>query len=81
MSWTLADQSLVRGANFLISVVIARFLGIEAFGAYSIFPMVTGLLKLQQKVVSLLHHNTTRDATRARIIKRYKAIHGVACVV
>ena len=35
-SWTLLDQALVSGANFGMGVMLARYLGIEAFGAYVI---------------------------------------------
>jgi O-antigen/teichoic acid export membrane protein len=31
-----ADQALVSGLNFLSSVVLARYLGLEGFGIYSI---------------------------------------------
>lgn len=37
--WSLADQALVSGCNFLTSIVLARTLGIEAFGAYVIAQM------------------------------------------
>lgn len=52
ISWTLADQSLVSGANFLTNIVIARFLGIEAFGIYSILLIVIWFIEsLQQAVI------------------------------
>lgn len=34
--WSLADQALVSGCNFLTGILLARFLGLEAFGAYVI---------------------------------------------
>ena len=37
--WSLADQVLVSGSNFLTGIVLARTLGIEAFGAYVIAQM------------------------------------------
>jgi O-antigen/teichoic acid export membrane protein len=36
----LGDQALVSGANFLISVLMARFLGIEEFGVYGLVMLV-----------------------------------------
>lgn len=35
-SWSLLDQGLVSGANFVCGVLLARALGLEAFGAYVI---------------------------------------------
>lgn len=32
--WSLADQALVSGANFLSGILLARALGLDAFGAY-----------------------------------------------
>lgn len=37
--WSLADQALVSGSNFLIGVVLARALGVEAFGVYVVAQM------------------------------------------
>jgi O-antigen/teichoic acid export membrane protein len=34
-NWTLADQILVSGANFITTVIAARWLGIEAFGWFA----------------------------------------------
>lgn len=32
--WSLADQALVSGSNFLCGILLARVLGLEAFGTY-----------------------------------------------
>jgi O-antigen/teichoic acid export membrane protein/aminoglycoside phosphotransferase (APT) family kinase protein len=37
--WSLSDQALVSGTNFLTGVLLARVLGLEAFGAYVIAQM------------------------------------------
>ena len=34
--WSLADQGIVSGSNFFIGIMLARFLGVQAFGAYSV---------------------------------------------
>lgn len=34
--WSFADQLLVSGANFLVGIILARGLGLHAFGAYVI---------------------------------------------
>lgn len=36
VNWALADQAMVSGVNFLTSVLVARFLGIEEFGLFSL---------------------------------------------
>lgn len=35
-AWTLADQALFAGANFLVNVLLARWLSPEGFGAYTV---------------------------------------------
>ncbi|MBK8189613.1 MAG: oligosaccharide flippase family protein [Vampirovibrionales bacterium] len=35
LNWTLLDQGLVSGVNFLTGIVLARCLGLEAFGRFS----------------------------------------------
>ena len=32
--WSLGDQAMVSGTNFVSGILLARFLGLEAFGAY-----------------------------------------------
>ena len=34
--WSLGDQALVSGSNFIVGVLLARVMGLEAFGAYVI---------------------------------------------
>lgn len=34
MNWALADQALVSGSNFVASILLARFLGLELFGQF-----------------------------------------------
>ena len=36
MNWALADQAIISGVNFLTGLLIARFLGIEAFGVFTL---------------------------------------------
>lgn len=36
VSWSLVDQAVVSGANFLTGIIIARFLGAAEFGRYAI---------------------------------------------
>jgi len=40
VNWALADQGMVSGANFLTTILIARHLGIEEFGRFTLAWMV-----------------------------------------
>ncbi len=40
VSWALVDQAMVSGVNFLIGLLLARFLGISAFGVFTLAWMV-----------------------------------------
>lgn len=40
VNWALADQALVSGVNFLTGIMLARFLGPEKFGLYTLAWMV-----------------------------------------
>ncbi len=52
VNWVMADQALVSGSNFLIGVVVARALGIEAFGVFSIaWTLVLFFYSLQTAMV------------------------------
>lgn len=52
INWAIADQLLVSGVNFLISIVIARTLGLEAFGQFTmIWLIVLFLSNLQESLL------------------------------
>ena len=52
ISWVLLDQMVVSGGNFLLSVLIARFLGITAYGEYVLLWIAaTVLFTLQQSLI------------------------------
>jgi len=36
VSWALADQAMVSGVNFLTGILIARYLGLEEFGRFTL---------------------------------------------
>ena len=36
LNWALADQVMVSGSNVLTGILLARFLGVDGFGAYSL---------------------------------------------
>ena len=55
VNWALADQAMVSGVNFLAAILLARYLGIEEFGVFSLAWLVVGMVSgMQQSVVSML---------------------------
>lgn len=40
INWALLDQALVSGTNFLTAILVARYLGVEDFGKFSLVWMV-----------------------------------------
>jgi len=40
VNWALADQTMVSGVNFLTGILLARYLGIEEFGRFTLIWMV-----------------------------------------
>jgi O-antigen/teichoic acid export membrane protein len=52
-NWTMADQAMVSGVNFLTGLLLARFLGLEAFGRFTLLWMVIQFLNsLQFSLIS-----------------------------
>lgn len=53
VNWALADQTLVSGANFLTALLLARALGLEAFGVFTLAWMAVLLVNgLQHGLVT-----------------------------
>lgn len=44
INWALADQALVSGANFLTGILLARFLGLDDFGRFTLAWMAVQFL-------------------------------------
>src|SRR3989339_1774999 len=36
MNWALADQAMVSGVNFLTGILLARYLGLEEYGRFTL---------------------------------------------
>lgn len=54
VNWALADQSMVSGANFVTTIVLARYLGIEEFGRFALVWMaVLFVNSLQHAMVNM----------------------------
>ncbi len=48
INWALADQAMVSGVNFLTGILLARYLGIEAFGQFMLAWMLVLLVNTLQ---------------------------------
>jgi O-antigen/teichoic acid export membrane protein len=51
INWALADQGMVSASNFAIGIMLARFLGLEEFGRYTLAWMVVMILHNFQGVL------------------------------
>lgn len=52
VNWALADQAMVSGVNFTTSILLARFLGLEEFGRFTLAWMVVMFANsIQQAVI------------------------------
>ena len=52
IGWTVLDQAFVSGANFVLSILLARWLSADAFGTYAVVTAVfLFLVNLQSAVV------------------------------
>ncbi len=40
INWVLADQTMVSGVNFGTGLILARFLGLEEFGSFTLLWML-----------------------------------------
>ncbi len=53
VNWALADQAMVSGSNFLTGILLARFLGIEAFGVFTLAWMLVQFISGIQSALIL----------------------------
>ena len=62
--WAVGDQVLISGANFVTMVLVARSLGAEAFGLFTLVYSVLLLANIVQSTLITVPHNvlaSTRD--------------------
>jgi len=73
--WSAADQVMVSGCNFLIGILLARFLGLAAFGLYAIAQMYLMYANtFQQSLVSA--PMMTVIPAESDALKRAKLVRG-----
>jgi len=66
MKWSLIDQAMVSGSNFLTAILIARALGLEGFGIYTLIWLIAVFIQnLQHALINtpLLTYGARADAT------------------
>ena len=74
-NWTLADQSVVSGSNFITGILLARFLGPEAFGLFVLLQSV--LLYVNSFPGSLLFLPMMSAAPQLADAERQQYLQGV----
>jgi len=53
INWALADQAIISGTNFLMGIFLARYLGLEGFGTFTLAWMsVVFIQTMQYSIVS-----------------------------
>lgn len=53
VNWALADQAIISGVNFLTNIFVARYLGLEGFGRFTLAWMVVLLVNgLQHALIT-----------------------------
>ena len=53
LNWALADQGMVSGTNFLTGIMLARYLGLEEFGRYTLAWMAVLFVNSIQNAIIL----------------------------
>jgi len=48
MNWALADQAILSGTNFLMGILLARYLGLEGFGFFTLAWMPVAFIHTMQ---------------------------------
>ena len=51
VNWAMADQTMVSGVNFLTGILLARFLGIEEFGRFTLIWMAAQIVASIQHAI------------------------------
>jgi O-antigen/teichoic acid export membrane protein len=73
-NWFLLDQIVVSGANFLTSAIVARALGIETFGIFSLAWMMVQFVQSVQSAAILLPMMSVGPKQSPEEAKSYYAV-------
>lgn len=75
VNWALADQAMVSGVNFLTGILLARFLGIEEFGRFTLIWMaVLFVNSIQRTMISGPMMSIGPKQSQSEVAKYYRAV-------
>ena len=74
MLWSLVDQFMVSGCNFLVGIAAARYLGIAEFGKFTLIMMIAGLATMVQSVIVAMPMVTLAGKRRKRSDSYFAAV-------
>lgn len=75
-NWALADQTMICGVNFLTAILVARYLGDDEFGRFTLAWMVVLFVKNLQHamIVSPMMGSIGPKQTRADMLACYDTV-------
>lgn len=75
VNWTLADQAVVSGSNFVTGILLARFLGPESFGMFVLLQSI--VLYFNSFQSALIFQPMMSAAPQMAELQRANYLHGV----
>jgi len=75
VNWTLADQAVVSGSNFVTGILLARFLGPESFGMFVLLQSIVFYFNSFQS--ALIFQPMMSAAPQMAEVQRANYLHGV----
>jgi O-antigen/teichoic acid export membrane protein len=75
VNWTLADQAVVSGSNFITGILLARFLGPESFGMFVLLQSI--VLYFNSFQSALIFQPMMSAAPQMAELPRANYLHGV----
>jgi O-antigen/teichoic acid export membrane protein len=75
INWTLADQAVVSGSNFIAGILLARFLGPESFGMFVLLQSIVFYFNSFQS--ALIFQPMMSAAPQMAEVQRANYLHGV----
>lgn len=75
VNWTLADQAVVSGSNFVTGILLARFLGPESFGMFVLLQSI--VLYFNSFQSALIFQPMMSAAPQMAEVQRANYLHGV----
>ena len=76
--WAIGDQVLISGSNFVTMVLVARALGAEAFGLFTLVYSVLLLSNIVQSTLVTVPHNVLGSNREGAAFGRFTFSMGLA---